>query len=246
MTRSERIKSFNLQPGRVIAGKYEVVDYLGGGWEGEVYKATEIRTGIPRAIKLFYPHRNVRDRAVRFYARKLNRLRACPIVIQYHHSETIRYHRQQITCLVSELVEGRLLSEFIARQRGGRLRPFEALCLLHSLALGLEQIHASREYHGDVHDNNILVRRRGINFEARLVDFYHWGAATADKIREDVVQLVRVLYDAVGGPRYYAKQPNVVKQVCLGLRRDLIRKRFPTARHLRQHLETFEWPDDSR
>lgn len=236
-----RINAIEFEPGEILAGKYQVVDYVGGGWEGEVYKALETRTGIPRAMKFFYPHRNVNDRALRFYARKLNRLRACPIVIQYHHSETIDYHDVPITCLVSELVEGQLLSDFIRMQRGRRLPPFEALHLLHALALGLEQIHASREYHGDVHDGNVLVRRRGIRFEVRLVDFYHWGKATAGKIREDVVQLVRILYDAVGGEARYAQQPRAIRSVCLGLRRDLIVRRFPTARHLRQHLETFDW-----
>jgi hypothetical protein len=30
------IESFNLAPGRVLAGKHEVVTLLGAGWEGEV------------------------------------------------------------------------------------------------------------------------------------------------------------------------------------------------------------------
>jgi tRNA A-37 threonylcarbamoyl transferase component Bud32 len=203
-----------------------------------------VRTGIPRAVKVFYPQRNERDRAVRYYARKLDRLRDCPIVIQYHNSEAIRYRGMQVTCLVSEYVEGTLLSELVTLQPGRRFRPFEALHILHVLAQGLEQIHASNEYHGDVHDNNIIVKRRGIRFEVKLVDFYHWGAPTAAKIREDVIQLVRVLYDAVGGAKHYAKQPAEIKAICCGLRRDLISRRYPTARRLREHLERFEW--DSR
>jgi hypothetical protein len=239
--RPPRITSFDFRPGRVLAGKYRIDDRLGSGWEGEVYRVTELNTGISRAAKLFYPQRNVRDRAVRFHARKLDRLRKCPIVTQYHHSETIRFRRVPVTCLISELVEGELLEAFVARQPGKRLPPFEALHLLYALARGIAQIHDLREYHGDIHDRNVLVLRWGINFEVRLLDFYHWGRPDRDKIRDDVVQLVRLLYDAVGGRKRYASQPPEIKAICCGLRHDLIGRKFPTAGHLRAHLESFAW-----
>ena len=47
------VTEFNLPPGVTIARKYEVLSKLGAGWEGEVYKIREIRTGIERAAKLF-------------------------------------------------------------------------------------------------------------------------------------------------------------------------------------------------
>lgn len=77
------IEEFNLEPGRTLAGKYEVVSKLGEGWEGEVYLVEELGTGIARAAKLFFPQRNPNDRTARFYARKLHKLRQCPILIQY-------------------------------------------------------------------------------------------------------------------------------------------------------------------
>ena len=53
-----------------------------------------------------------------------------------------------------------------------------------------------------------------------------------------MVDLVRILYDMLGGPRHYAAIPQGLRSVCLGMRRDLIVKRFPTASRLRQHLES--------
>ncbi|MHC4416538.1 MAG: protein kinase domain-containing protein [Planctomycetota bacterium] len=242
MAKSPRkIDSFDLQPGRVIGGKYVVDGRLGGGWEGEVYKVVENRTGVCRAAKLFFPQRNVRDRAVRFYAKKLERLRKCAIVIQYHHSEIVRQRGVPITCLISEYVEGELLSDFVVRQPGKRLHPFEALHLTYALARGLEEIHKVREYHGDLHDGNVLVSRQGIGFDVKLVDFYHWGAPTAGHFRDDVADLIRLLYDAVGGQRWYGSQPPEIRAICRGLRRDLIRRAFPSARHLREYLESFSW-----
>jgi tRNA A-37 threonylcarbamoyl transferase component Bud32 len=236
-----KIETFDLQPGQVLAGKYLVNAALGAGWEGEVYKVTETRTGIHRAAKLFYPQRNVRDRAVTFYAKKLERLRKCPIVIQYVHTEAIRRRGHPVTCLISEYVDGELLCDFVRRHRGRRLPSFEALHLLYAMAKGLEEIHRVREYHGDLHEGNVLVNRRGIHFEVKLLDFYHWGAATAAHIRDDVADLVRLLYDAVGGRRHYASQPDEIKAICRGLRRDLIGRSFPTAHHLRTYLESFSW-----
>lgn len=236
-----KIEAFELQSGRVLAGKYVVEGLLGSGWEGEVYRVTERATGIKRAMKLFFPKRNLKDKAVRFYAMKLHHLRHCPIVIQYHHSDTFQFRKNKITFLISDLVEGQLLSNFIACQPGKRFRPFEALHLLHSLAVGIEQIHHAREYHGDIHDENILVTRSGINFNVKLLDFYQWGRPDRSKIKEDVIDMVRILYDAVGGRKHYAGQPRVLKEICCGLRRDLISRKFPTASRLRAHLESFDW-----
>jgi tRNA A-37 threonylcarbamoyl transferase component Bud32 len=235
------IDSFDLQPGRLLGGKYTIEDKLGAGWEGEVYKVIERRTGVHRAAKLFFPQRNVRDRAVTFYAKKLERLRKCSIVIQYMHSETVRVRGEPVTCLISEYVDGELLCDFVARHRGRRLPPYQALHLIYALAGGLEEIHSVREYHGDLHSGNVIVNRRGIFFETKLLDFYHWGAPTAAHIREDVADLVRMLYDAVGGQSRYAGQPPEIKAICRGLRRDLLGRAFPTARHLREFLETFMW-----
>ncbi len=236
-----KIESFDLAPGRVLAGKYVVDGLLGSGWEGEVYRVTERKTGISRAMKLFFPKRNLKDRAVQFYANKLHRLLQCNVVIQYHHTDTFDFRRARITFLISDLVEGQLLEHFIAGRPGGRLTLFEALHLLHALATGIEQIHHAREYHGDIHDRNVLVTRSGIHFNVKLVDFYQWGRPTAAKIQEDVFDLVRLFYDAVGGRERYARQPEPVKAICRGLRKDLISKKFPTASHLRAHLESFEW-----
>ena len=233
--------TFGLRPGRCLARKYVVGDLLGRGWEGEVYHITELATGIERAAKLFFPERNPHNRAVNFYARKLNRLRECPIIIQYHTQDAFQFRGRQITFLVSEYVQGELLSEFLARQPGKRLHYFEALHLLYPLVAGVEQIHGLGEYHGDLHTDNIMVRRVGLGFEVRVVDMYHWGRRTAEHLLDDLCNLVRILYDAVGGPKHYAKQPPEIKGICRGLKRSLIRKRFRTVRQFREHLDTMSW-----
>ena len=143
--------------------------------------------------------------------------------------------------MVSEYVEGELLRKFVARQEGKRLTVFEALHLLRALASGIEQIHNVREYHGDLHDENVIVRRYGLSFDLKLVDMYHWGPARPQNIHEDVCNMVRIFYDAIGGQPRYAKHPPEAKAICCGLKRSLILKKFRTAGQLRQYIETMQW-----
>jgi serine/threonine protein kinase len=238
---NRRIKQFGFKPGMIVADKYGIVAQIGTGWEGEVYLLRECSTGIERAAKFWYPHRNPGNRAARFYARKLHKLRHCPILIQYHTQETITYRGLSVRFLVSEYVEGELLSDFVARQPGKRIPVFHALHLLHALAAGIEKIHNLREYHGDLHDENVIVRRYGLSFDLKLVDMFHWGPASPENIHEDVCDLVRIFYDAIGGPKRYAKQPPEAKAVCCGLKRSLILKKYRNAGQLRQYLETMQW-----
>lgn len=235
------IESFDLPPGRIIARKYEIKYLLGAGWESEVYLVRELATGIERTAKFFFPQRNPYDRALKFYARKLHKLRKCEIVIQYSTQDTIVFRRAPVSFLVSEFVEGELLSEYLDRQPGKRLQPFQALHLLYALARGIECIHTVGDYHGDLHTDNIIVQRVGLKFELKLLDMFHWGAPSAENIRDDVINLIRIFYDALGGQKHYAKLPKEVKQICCGLKRTQITKKFRTAGKLRKYLESMQW-----
>jgi serine/threonine protein kinase len=235
------LESFDLQPGRVIASKYEVLEQLGSGWEGEVYKIIERDMGIIRAAKIFYPQRNLKDKTAKLYAKKLHNLRHCPIIIQYHNRERIKFRGIPITVLISEYVEGEKLSDFLDRQKGKRLQAFQAIHLLYALASGMEHIHFAREYHGDLHTENIIINRYGLGFDLKVIDFYHWAASKRENIQYDILDMIRVFYDVLGGAKYYPRQPENVKYICCGLKKSLILKKFPSTTRLREHLETMEW-----
>lgn len=236
-----RIESFDFEPGRILARKYEIISLLGGGWEGEVYRIRECFTGIERTAKFFFPHRNHKDKISTFYAQKLHKFCRCPMVIAYLTQEVITYQGVKITFLVSDYVEGELLSQFLARQPGKRLTAFQGLHLLHALAEGIECIHRMKEYHGDLHTDNIIVQRYGLGFDLKLLDMFYRGAPRLENIHDDVCDLVRIFYDAIGGQKHYAKQPAEVKTICCGLKRGLILKKFRSAGQLKDYLETMEW-----
>jgi len=162
-------------------------------------------------------------------------------VIHYNAQETITVQGQPVNFLISEYVEGELLSDFIKRQPGKRLTAFQGLHLLHSLACGLECVHTMSEYHGDLHMGNIIVQRFGLSFDLKILDFYHWKAPRKENIRDDTIDMVRILYDAIGGKKHYANQPQEIKNIINGLKKNLILKKFKTAGQLRKHLETMAW-----
>jgi len=238
---SKKPKRFDFPSGKSVAGKYVVERPLGSGWEGEVYVVMERATGIRRAAKFYYPHRDPLGKAAIAYARKLDALRHCPILMQYHHQETTYVKRRKVVVVVSELVEGKKLSEFLAHQPNKRLTTYEALHVLYTLARGIAPIHARGEYHGDIHDDNIMVRRQGITFEVKLLDFFDLGKPTRAKIHKDVLNLIQVFHATVGGRVAYAEQPKVVKDIIKGLKDSLILARFGSAGDIQRHLETVEW-----
>ncbi|MFT3787126.1 MAG: protein kinase [Tepidisphaeraceae bacterium] len=229
---------FDFEPGRKV-GRYVIEQSLGGGYEGEVYVVVDRATGIRRAAKFYYPQRDPHGKNAIAYARKLDALRHCPILLQYLHQEVIRVKRSPVTVVISELVEGVKLSDFLAEQK--KLSTFECLHVLYALARGISPIHARGEYHGDIHDENIMIRRRGIGFEVKLLDFFDLGRPSKDKIEKDVLNLIEVFHVITGGRDRYADQPKVVKDIIRGLKDTLILERFQTAGDIQRHLETLEW-----
>lgn len=234
------IKPLDFPPGEIINGKYEILQLLGKGWEGEVYLVKELATGIERAAKFFYPERNKGNKTSKHYAKKLHKLRNCGIVIQYYTQDSY-FHDRPITFLISEFIEGELLSAFVDRQSGKRLGAFTAVHLLHALASGVECIHRMKEYHGDLHTDNVIVQRVGLRFELKLLDLYKRSATRSENVQDDVIDLIQIFYDVLGGKKHYRKQPQAVKDIICGLKRSLILKKFKTAVQLKNYLENIEW-----
>lgn len=236
-----RLEAFNFKPGFVFDEKYEVVKKLGGGWEGEVYLVKELKTGIERTAKLFLPQRNINNKAANFYAKKLHKLKNCNILVQYVTQETVEFNGLSVAVLISEYIDGVPLSKFLRDQKGKKLTPFQGVHLLHALSKGVEEIHHMRDYHGDIHPDNIIIKRSGLGFDVKLIDMFHWGCASPLNIKDDVSDLIKIFYDAIGGKKCYAAQPLFAKKIICGLKKGLIFKKYKTAGQLRVSLENLQW-----
>lgn len=231
---------YALAEGGRLGKHYTVLDFLGDGYEGEVYKVAEKTTEIIRAAKLFYKKNELQKQPHVSYARRLHQLRSCPIVIQYHHQDRVQIKGQQVDFLVSDFVDGDVLSDYIISFPQKRLQPFEALHLFYAIVKGVEQIHQLNEYHGDIHSNNIMVKRKGLKYSVYLIDLIHLGKSTKAKIQEDVYDLIQLLHEIIGGTKYYQKMPQHIKDIIMGRKKKLIAQKFKNAADLRRFLENYE------
>ncbi len=151
-------------PGKVISGRYEILELLGAGGMGAVFKAHDRALDETIAIKVLRTSGGVtRDMDRRFraeikLARKISHKNVCRIH-EYGEDGELRY-------LSMALVQGVDLKRIIT-QKGG-LPPEEAFDVALQVAEGLQAIHDEGIAHRDLKTPNIMRDERGI---VRLMDF---------------------------------------------------------------------------
>lgn len=232
---------FGFKPGKRLSSKYEVMRKLGSGWEGEVYLVKELDTDIERAAKFFYEKRNPKNKTIKNYARKLHKLRACHSLIKYIAKEKLQHRGEEVTYLLSDFIEGETLDSYMERTSPKGVHFFQALHLFYAIVKAVEEIHKSREWHGDIHSENIIVQKAGLYYELKLIDIFQTGHGQKGSIQDDVFQLCHLLYEMIGGREFYRHQPQMIKSICSGLKKSLIRKKFKNATQLRDYLESSPW-----
>lgn len=214
---------------------------LGEGWEGEVYRVKEIDTGIERAAKFFYPKRNINNKTVKQYAKKLHRLSACNSLIKYIGKESFVFKGVEVTYLLSDFIEGNTLETYLNSWHEGAMNYYQALHVFYSVVKAVEEIHINKEWHGDIHSENIIIQKCGLTYDLKLIDVFHTSRGKDGSLQNDVNFLIDLLYELIGGKEYYSMQPEIIKKICCGRKKSLIRKKFKSATSLRVFLENEVW-----
>ena len=155
--------------GLEIQGRYELVERIAIGGMGEVWRATDLRSGRAVAAKILRPELTGDEiflARLRAEAANSRGLRHPNLAVVLDAGE-----RDGSGWIIMELVQGRPLSDILEER--GTMRPVEILTIMAQVARALQVVHDSGVIHRDVKPSNILINREGL---AKLTDF---GISTA-------------------------------------------------------------------
>ncbi|MEM7203539.1 MAG: protein kinase [Planctomycetota bacterium] len=159
---SPRRAKIRFPTGAVVADRYRIIELLGAGGMGQVYRAEDLTLGQSVALK-FLIHAG--DTAARDQL-----ISEVKVARRVAHPNTCRVFdigdAHGLPFLSMEYVDGEDLATLL--RRIGRLPTDKAAELARQLALGLAAVHAEGVLHRDLKPANVMIDGQG---RARLTDF---------------------------------------------------------------------------
>ncbi len=149
--------SGELTPGILLAGRYEILQLLGRGGMGAVYKARDKELDRFVALKLIRPELARNPEMLGRFKQELILAR------QVTHKNVIRIfdlgQSNGIKFITMDFVEGQDLRALL-RERG-KLPPAEAAKIMLQICRALEAAHAEHVIHRDLKPQNIMLDKKG-------------------------------------------------------------------------------------
>jgi serine/threonine protein kinase len=180
--------------GATLEGKYQIEQRVGVGAMGSVYRAVNLRTGSPLAIKVMHPAMAESGAAVRRFlleAQNASKLDNPHIVRVLDRGET----PQGLPFMVMEFVDGQTLEALL---EAGPLPPPRVLAIAEQIVKGLGGAHRRGLIHRDIKPENVmLVDVFGDELHVKLLDFGIARAASEQPASGTMV---------LGTPRYMAPE----------------------------------------
>jgi len=153
-----------LQRGTLFAGRYEVIEELGAGGMGRVYRVHDTKLNEEVALKLIRPEFGADKRTVeRFHneiklARKIRHKNVCGTHDLHEEGRTLY--------LTMEYVRGEDLKSLLHRTK--TLTVGVALSISRQVAEGLAEAHKLGIVHRDLKPGNVMIDKEG---QAKIMDF---------------------------------------------------------------------------
>lgn len=185
--------------GLILDSKYKLLESLGQGGMGSVFRAERLHIGDEVAVKLL--HRDlVREKQALERFRREARTAAMirhPNVVSIHDFNDGSADVSE-AYIVMELVQGRSLGDVLRRE--GRMTPQRAVRLMNDICAGVGVAHRQGLLHRDLKPDNVIIvppSHDGVEETAKVVDF---GLA---KVRDVAATTALTHTGAVIGTLYY-------------------------------------------
>jgi len=162
--------SDDLEPGRLIADRFEIVSLVGRGGMASVYEARDTVLGRVVAIKVFTVDTSDDQARLESEVRLLSGLNH-PNLVTVHDASITSDQTGGHSFLVMELVSGRTLRDANA---AAPLSPGTVASVTADVAEALSVVHAAGIVHRDVKPSNILLEpspRSAAGVRGKLADF---------------------------------------------------------------------------
>ena len=159
--------------GLILDSKYKLIESLGEGGMGSVFRAERLHIGDEVAVKLLH-HDLVREKHALERFRREARTAAMirhPNIVSIHDFNDGATNGGE-AYIVMELVQGVSLGNLLRRE--GRMSPRRAVHLMHDICTGVGVAHRRGLLHRDLKPDNVIVAppsHEGDEEIAKVVDF---------------------------------------------------------------------------
>ena len=185
--------------GRILDSKYELLERLGEGGMGTVYRARRLHIGDEVAVKVLHPDLIVKPQVIERFRREARSaaMISHPNVVSIHDfndsqsSGTPAY-------IVMEFVRGMSLHNLLRRQ--GPLSAARTVALMSDICAGVGVAHRQGVVHRDLKPDNVIVTPASHDGEGETAKVVDFGIA---KLRDMAAESGLTQTGALMGTIYY-------------------------------------------
>ena len=194
------LKRAKLSVGSMVAGRYEILRFLGQGGMGSVFEAVRVSDGLHVALKVMAGDVSAKE-AARF-------VREAEIAARLEHPSLLSVYDVGLTSGAPYLVMALATDGSLADQAEHFGDADFALPLLAQIASGLAALHEAGVVHRDLKPANVLLERECGAWRAKIADF---GIARMEEtevgaLDATAAQRLTATGAALGTPLYMAPE----------------------------------------
>jgi serine/threonine-protein kinase len=138
-------------------GNFQIIEEVGVGGLGRVFRAVDVRTGKSVAVKMLHDRFTQSRKFLGIFHREML------IFSRLHHKNIVSYLDggfEPPNCyIVTEFVDG--LSIYSLMKRVGKIPPLVSLCMIMDMLQGIDYLHLHDTVHSDLSSPNVLIDLHG-------------------------------------------------------------------------------------